>query len=189
MYSEDYSFTHIFLILTCLYIIIFSLIFFKIILAIIWKIIRSVRYFFVDFIWDNIVRFFKFVYNSGIIPAWEWIKDIFWKIYDFIAKVVNKIIDIAKTVFNYGKKVTSKVVEAGEKVYHFVEEVAVNTFHIGEGIVIKGVNIVRAIYAFLREKFIAAYDAIKSSIESLIDIFKDIGEFVTGIAESILNAI
>lgn len=188
MQSESYSFIHLFIILACLYLVIINIYFFKIIFAVFWKIISGIKYFFVNLIWDNIVRFAKFIYNSGIILAWEWVKSVFWKIYDFFAFVINKIIEFAKNVFNIGKKVTSKVVEAGEKVYHFAEEVAVNTFHIGEGIVVKGINIVKAIYNFLREKFIAAYNAIKSAIESVIDVFKGVGEFITGITESILNA-
>lgn len=184
---DDFSFNYIFICLASLYLVIFSIIFFKIIIAIFWKIVHFFRYLFVDIIWGHIVRFAKFLWNSVIKPVWGWIKEAYFKVYGFIARVVNKIIDIVKNIFNIGKRVTSKVVEVTESAYHFVEKTAINIFHIGEDIVIKGVNIVKAIYNFLKEKFIEAYDIIRTIIEDGIDFFKGVGEFFTGILDSILN--
>lgn len=184
---NSFSFNYLFLCLASLYLVVFCIIYFKIVIAIFWRIVRFIRYVTVDIIWGNIVRFAKFVWNSIIKTVWGWIKEAFWKVYHFFANIVSKIIDKVKYLFGIGKKAVSKTVSIAESAYHFVEETAINIFHIGEGVVLKGVNIIKAIYNFFKEKVLEAYDVIRSLIDDGIDFFKKIGDFFSGIVDSILN--
>lgn len=153
-----------------------------------WIAYDFLRYLIWDVIWNaGLKRFGIFFYNDVIIPVWNWIKMAWWAVYNFTKDAIVWIINFAKKVFHIGKQVGGKAVDIAVAGAGIAKDVGLKIFEIGEGIVIEGINIVIAIWNFLKDFFSPIIDVLVSIFSSAIDFFGDLATSITDVISSVLN--
>lgn len=158
--------------------------FLDIIIYCFWTIINAIKYFAVKIAWNNLVKLWHLLYNNIIHPIWKGIKYAFWGVIHGIKYAWNWVKKYLRIVWNWIKKQFGRGVDISEKVYKSgIKPAAESIYHIAKPFIIKGVNIIRAIWNFIKPLI---EDYIKVLKFFYIDIIFD---GIKYIAEKILSTL
>lgn len=143
---------------------------------------------FIVFIGTKIYDFFNFIYQDGIIPAYQWIIDLGKKIWDKFVEVFNEVIvNNIKRLWSIIVSIFSKSKEYAEAGLSLGKEVAINIYNLGEDLVITGKNVFVAIWNFISNSVSSIVDSIISGINTIVNFFTTIANDVNSIIDAIIG--
>lgn len=179
--TSFYEYSHILIFIACIYFILSTVIYVKVAVKIIDAIIRGIVYFFRNIVWDHIVYAAKFIWKHVFEPFGLFVKKIAIDVYNFFKEVVLELIDVGKKIFGIGKKVVIEAGHIGKNAYNVVKEISINTYNLGEDIVKTIIDVGKGIFNFIKTQVLKIYYILRNIFENIIDFFKDVGKFFTGI--------